>query len=39
MKDVTLKIAGMSCVMCAKAIETALNQIEGVVETSVNFCK
>lgn len=37
MKDVTLKIAGMSCVMCAKAVETALNQIEGVVEASVNF--
>ena len=30
MKDVTLEIGGMHCVMCAHAVERALNHMDGV---------
>lgn len=32
-----MKISGMSCVMCAKAIETALAEVPGVSSVNVNF--
>jgi P-type Cu+ transporter len=34
---ITLPIAGMSCVNCAKSIEKALNNKEGVYNATVNF--
>ena len=34
---ITLPIAGMSCVNCAKSIEKALNNKEGVYSATVNF--
>jgi len=36
-KRVELKIAGMTCVMCAKGIETSLSQLPGVIQTQVNL--
>jgi Cu+-exporting ATPase len=34
---VTLKIGGMSCAMCVKAIEDVLNKIDGVSNVNVNL--
>lgn len=31
-----LKVNGMTCVMCANAIESALSKMEGVIEVNVN---
>lgn len=31
-----LKVGGMTCVMCANAIESALSKMEGVIEVNVN---
>jgi len=36
-QEVTLKLSGMHCTMCAQAIEKALNQKEGVYKAVVNF--
>lgn len=36
-KEVTLKVAGMTCAMCVKAIEVALEDLEGVCQASVNL--
>ena len=36
-KKITLNIGGMSCVNCAKSIEKAVNNKEGVYNASVNF--
>ncbi len=33
---VVLKVGGMTCVMCAKTIENALSNLDGVIEVSVN---
>lgn len=33
----TLKIEGMNCVACARAVERTCNKLEGVEEASVNF--
>lgn len=37
MKNIELRIAGMTCVMCAKAIETALSRLDGVVKAEINL--
>ncbi len=37
MKDLNLKLKGMSCASCANSIERALLNVPGVVEGSVNF--
>ena len=34
---VTIKVGGMSCAMCVKAIEDALNKLDGVKEVNVNL--
>jgi len=36
-QEVTLKLRGMHCTMCAQAIEKALNQKQGVYKAAVNF--
>ncbi len=36
-QNVTLKISGMHCVVCAQTIEKALNEKEGVYKAVVNF--
>jgi len=36
-QNVTLKISGMHCAVCAQTIEKALNQKEGVYKAVVNF--
>jgi P-type Cu+ transporter len=33
----TLKIGGMTCAMCVKAVENALRDVEGVLEAQVNL--
>ncbi len=35
--EVTLKISGMTCAMCVKAIEVAVGELEGVSEVNVNL--
>jgi len=35
--EITLKITGMSCASCAKAIEVALKELEGVKDVKVNL--
>ena len=37
MKNKIIKIGGMHCVRCSKAVERALSSVDGVVEASVNF--
>jgi P-type Cu+ transporter len=37
MKTEQLKIGGMTCSACAKAVERAVKKVEGVSEASVNF--
>ena len=37
MERLGLKLAGLSCVACAKAIEQAIAHVPGVVESNVNF--
>ena len=37
MERLGLKLAGLSCVACAKAIERAIAHVPGVVESNVNF--
>lgn len=32
-----IKISGMTCVMCAKAVERATKKLDGVLEADVNF--
>jgi Cu+-exporting ATPase len=34
---VTLKIGGMTCVMCENAITSALNELNGVIDVNVNL--
>jgi Cu+-exporting ATPase len=36
-KDAFLKLTGMRCVMCAKAIEDNLKRLSGIIDVSVNF--
>jgi Cu+-exporting ATPase len=36
-KEITLKISGMTCVMCVKTIEGALSNLSGVKYVSVNL--
>ena len=36
-QEVTFKLSGMHCTMCAQAIEKALNKKEGVYKAVVNF--
>ncbi|WP_434796332.1 heavy metal translocating P-type ATPase [Terrisporobacter vanillatitrophus] len=33
----TLKVEGMTCASCAKAVERATNKLDGVMEANVNF--
>jgi Cu+-exporting ATPase len=35
-KTVTLRIGGMTCIMCSKAIESALSRIDGITAVEVN---
>jgi len=37
MENVILNVEGMSCNHCAKSVEGALNNLEGVFSTTVNF--
>lgn len=39
MKKSTLEITGMNCGHCVNAIETALNQKEGIANVKVNLKK
>lgn len=36
-KDITIPIAGMTCAACSRAVERALNKLDGVKNTNVNF--
>ncbi|AEC52490.1 heavy-metal transporting P-type ATPase [Pyrococcus sp. NA2] len=36
-KDGTIRIGGMTCVSCARTIETALKELPGVLDVKVNF--
>ncbi|MCX7951065.1 MAG: heavy metal translocating P-type ATPase [Clostridiales bacterium] len=36
-KEVTLKISGMTCISCAKTIERVLNKADGIISAEVNF--
>jgi Cu+-exporting ATPase len=36
-EKITIKIGGMTCAMCVKAIEDVLNKIDGVSQVSVNL--
>ena len=36
-EKVTLRIGGMTCAMCVKTIENALNKLDGIVEAHVNL--
>jgi Cu+-exporting ATPase len=36
-EKVTIKIGGMTCAMCVKTIENALNKLDGVVEVHANL--
>jgi Cu+-exporting ATPase len=36
-KEVTIPIGGMTCAACAKAVERALNKLEGIESSSVNI--
>ncbi|MCE5214032.1 MAG: heavy metal translocating P-type ATPase [Methanobacterium sp.] len=36
-EKITLKIGGMTCAMCVKAIEDVLNKLEGIIEVNVNL--
>ncbi|MBI2928680.1 MAG: heavy-metal-associated domain-containing protein [Verrucomicrobia bacterium] len=38
-KDITLKVSGMTCQMCAKKVEQALTQVKGVKTAKVNLDK
>lgn len=37
MKDETLKIEGMSCAACVRAVEKAVRRVDGVEKADVNF--
>lgn len=37
MSSKTLKIEGMTCAACAKAVERASKKLDGVTEANVNF--
>lgn len=37
MQSRTLKIEGMTCAACAKAVERASKKLDGVIESNVNF--
>ena len=37
MKTEQLKITGMTCAACAKAVEKAVNKLDGISKASVNF--
>ena len=37
MENVILNVEGMSCNHCAKSVEGALNNLEGVFSKTVNF--
>ena len=37
MEEITLKIKGMSCAMCVKSIESAVESLDGVDEVKVNL--
>jgi copper chaperone len=36
-REVTLKVAGMSCKHCQKAVEDALKNLEGVKDVQINL--
>ncbi|AEA48069.1 heavy metal translocating P-type ATPase [Archaeoglobus veneficus] len=37
MEEIVLKIAGMTCAMCTKTIETHLKSLSGIIDVSVNL--
>lgn len=37
MKDITVEIGGMHCVMCAAAVERSLKKLDGVQEAEVSY--
>ena len=37
MKEMTVEIGGMHCVMCAAALERSLNRLDGVEQASVSY--
>ena len=37
MKDIKIRVGGMSCVRCSAAVENALNAVEGVASCSVSY--
>jgi len=36
-KSVELKVAGMTCAMCAKTIEHSIKDLDGTTDTEVNL--
>lgn len=36
-QTITIKIAGMSCGHCEKAVKHAISELDGVLETKVNL--
>uniref|UniRef100_A9AAE7 Heavy metal transport/detoxification protein n=1 Tax=Methanococcus maripaludis (strain C6 / ATCC BAA-1332) TaxID=444158 RepID=A9AAE7_METM6 len=39
MKELKLKISGMSCQMCVKTIESLLNELEGILNIDIDLKK
>lgn len=37
MKQIILKVSGMTCGHCVKAVENALNELEGIEQTEVQL--
>ncbi len=37
MQNVTLNVQGMSCGHCVKAVESGVNELQGINEVSVNL--
>ena len=35
--EITVKVAGMHCIACTKAVKTAILDVQGVREAKVNF--
>ncbi len=37
LEEISIKVSGMKCVMCARAVESSLKRLEGVIQASVNL--
>ena len=39
MRTITLSVSGMTCASCSDTVKTALQKVEGVEKTEVNYDK